>query len=87
MSTTSTPRVTAGITDVSGQQLSRDEYDDHLWQRLNAAQGAERPVQLSEAEAQVMAELLDELSALYPGEKLGRTAREMAVRLYDRLGI
>jgi hypothetical protein len=42
---------------------------------------------LTEAEALVVAALLDELLGVYPGEPLGALAREMAVRLYDRLGI
>jgi hypothetical protein len=42
---------------------------------------------LTEAEALVVAALLDELLGVYPGEPLGGLARDLAVRLYDRLGI
>ncbi|WP_275889856.1 hypothetical protein [Glycomyces sp. YM15] len=42
---------------------------------------------MNQAEGVVVAELLDVLAAVYPGEDLGRLARAMAVRLYDRSGI
>lgn len=42
---------------------------------------------LDEQEAQVVASLLDELAGVYQGEDMGRLARLMAVRPFDRLGI
>ena len=50
---------------------------------------AERPrlPLLNEQEALVVAALLHELAGVYDGEPLGRLARAMAVRIYDRLGI
>ncbi len=50
---------------------------------------AERPrlPLLNEQEALAVAALLDELAGVYDGEALGRLARAMAVRIYDRLGI
>ena len=52
-------------------------------------QRADRPrlALLNEQEAQAIAALLDELAGVYPGEDLGRLARAMAVKLYDRLGL
>jgi hypothetical protein len=42
---------------------------------------------LTHGEALVAAQLLDELAGVYDGEPLGALARDLAVRLYDRLGI
>ena len=42
---------------------------------------------LTHGEALVAAQLLDELAGVYRTEPLGELARDMAVRLYDRLGI
>ncbi len=42
---------------------------------------------LREGEATAVAALLDELAGVYTGEDLGELARELAVRIYDRLGI
>lgn len=42
---------------------------------------------LTAAEAQTVAALLDELAGVYRGEPLGQLAHQMALRLYDRLGI
>ena len=57
--------------------------------RRDAIRRAERPrlALLNEQEALVVAALLDELAGVYDGEPLGRLARAMAVRIYDRLGI
>jgi hypothetical protein len=41
---------------------------------------------LSEGEALAVAALLDEPAGVYAGEQLGTLARELAVRIYDRLG-
>ena len=42
---------------------------------------------LSEEEGLAVAALLDELAGVYNGEDLGQLARELAVRIYNRLGI
>lgn len=42
---------------------------------------------LTEPEALAVAALLDELAGVYDSEQLGHLARDLAVRLYDRLGI
>jgi hypothetical protein len=42
---------------------------------------------LSEEEGLAVAALLDELAGVYNGEDLGQLACELAVRIYDRLGI
>ena len=80
-------RVTAGMRDTHDQPLDRDEYAGDLQQRADEARGQERLPVLSEGEGLAAAELLDELAAVYRGEPLGQLARELALRLYDRLGI
>lgn len=65
------PRVTAAIRDTSGQTIARDTYASHLQARADLGRQARRLPILSEDEAQAIAELLDEL----------------AVRIYDRLGL
>lgn len=65
------PRVTAAIRDTSGQTIARDTYASHLQARAELGRQARRLPILSEDEAQAIAELLDEL----------------AVRIYDRLGL
>ncbi|HUR07619.1 MAG TPA: hypothetical protein VM347_34110 [Nonomuraea sp.] len=47
----------------------------------------EGPARLDAGEGEAVAALLDELAALYSGERLGRLAQELAVRLYDRMGL
>ena len=76
----------AGIADVDGRPVDRDAYAQDLQQRLDDERGGRRPI-LNDAETTVIAELLDELAAVYPGETLGTLARELSVRLWDRLGI
>ncbi|MCD0445816.1 hypothetical protein LO763_19595 [Glycomyces sp. A-F 0318] len=80
---------TPGITNTDHQPISRDDYAAHLHERLATFDpDTARPgATLNEAEGRVAAELLDVLAAAYPGEDLGRLARAMAVRLYDKLGI
>ena len=80
---------TPGITDTDHQPISRDDYATYLNKKLDRArQGETRPgPKLNQDEGVVIAELLDVLAAVYPGEDLGRLARAMAVSLYDRSGI
>lgn len=81
---------TPGITDTDHQPIARDEYAAYLQRKLDTAVAEDdsRPgPKLSQAEGLVIAELLDVLAAVYPGEDLGRFARATAVRLYDRMGI
>lgn len=56
--------------------------------RIEVLQCAEHPRRalLTEGEGLAVAELLDELAGLYPGEDLGRLARELAGTIYDRFG-
>lgn len=83
--------VSASMQTVEGPWQTLAAQDAALWRLLNAddtdAGPAERRALLTENEAQVVAELLDELAAIYADEPIGRTARTMAVRLWDRLGI
>lgn len=65
------PRVTAAIRDTAVQAIARDTYASHLQARAELGRQARRLPILSEDEAQAIAELLDEL----------------AVRIYDRLGL
>ncbi|MFI6485712.1 hypothetical protein ACIBH1_47940 [Nonomuraea sp. NPDC050663] len=52
-----------------------------------ASGGDERQALLEPGEAEAVASLLDELSARHREQPLGTLARELAVRLNDRLGI
>ncbi|HEV7755404.1 MAG TPA: hypothetical protein VGO94_06030 [Mycobacteriales bacterium] len=60
------------------------EHVDHI-----LVHRAARPLLalLTDAEARVVAALLDELAAVYPAEPLGGLARAMAYGLADRLGV
>ena len=60
------------------QFIDRDVLDDLLWKRIDGAPGADRLPLLTETEALAVADLLDELSSTYAGEKLGNTARELS---------
>ena len=80
-------RVTASVRGVDGRPLSRDDYAAHLQARAELGRGEQRRPLLGDEEAQAVAALLDELAGVYRGEDLGRLARELAVILYDRLGI
>jgi hypothetical protein len=85
-------RVMAGITHRpfpgkdNGAPIPRDEYAAGLVKELSATD-RQGTLTIKEADAYVTADLLDELAAVYRGEPLGFLAREMAVKLYDRLGI
>ena len=91
----STPRrLTAMVRGTDGQPLERDEYAESLRVELELHGGraggdalAERQLRLSDGQAGVAAALLDELAGVYRDEDLGRLAREVAVILYDRLGL
>ncbi len=80
--------------DVEGMALLTDDGHVHSHVtgqvRRDIIRRAERPPPLpllNEAEASVVAALLDELAGVYSNEALGRLARTMAVRIYDRLGL
>lgn len=83
----STERPTATIRDLDGHPLDRDEYAEALTLQSHAATPDQRLPLLGEGEATAVAALLDELAGHYPEEDLGRLARNLALRLYDRLGI
>jgi hypothetical protein len=80
-------RRTAMMRDTDGNPLERDEYAAWLDAEASSASNGERRPLLGDGEAGAVAALLDELSGVYRGEPLGQLARELAVRLYDRLGI
>jgi hypothetical protein len=78
--------------DIEGFVLLADDGSVHDGTgpvRRGVIERAERPLLalLSQVESLVAAGLLDELAGVYAGEELGRLARAMAVRLYDRLGV
>jgi len=75
----------AGVRDTQDNPIGRDEYADHLVKEF--ARPNQDYLSVRASDVKVAAELLDELAAVYPGELLGRLAREVAVKLYDRLGI
>ena len=79
--------------DVEGPALLTDAGSVHAHVtgqvRRDVLERATRPrlPLLTHDEAVAAAALLDELAGVYPGEQLGSFARDLAVRLYDRLGI
>lgn len=95
--TTTALRLTATAEDETGQPLERDTYANLLRREMTQSAGHDRQTGasrknqrwqlLSAAEGAVVAELLDELAGVWTNELLGLLAREMAVRLYDRIGV
>ncbi|MFC5183573.1 hypothetical protein [Actinomadura harenae] len=69
-----------------GRSHPPEQYAESLARRLDAHRGGERHPLLNAGEAEVVAALLDEPAALYPGP-LGNLARGLAVTLYDRCGL
>ncbi|SDH66654.1 hypothetical protein SAMN05421505_1203 [Sinosporangium album] len=80
------PPVSASLRQTNGQPISLNDFETFLRARMETA-GGERLALLNAGEAETVGGLLDELAALYPGEAIGRLAREMAVRIYDRMGL
>jgi hypothetical protein len=78
-------RLTANVRDVDGNPFPRDEYAESLADQAIRVPAIDRLPLLSEGEAGAVAALLDELAGVYAGEGIGRFARELAVRIYDRL--
>ena len=79
-------RVLAGLVDIHAGNIPRDEYAADLVKELDATD-RQGTLTIKEADGHVIAALLDELAAVYRREPLGQLARELAVRLYDRMGI
>jgi hypothetical protein len=79
-------RRTAMMGDTDGNPLERDDYAAWLAAEATGVPIGERQPLLGDREAAAVAALLDELSGVYRGEPLGQLSRELAVRLYDRLG-
>lgn len=77
---------TPNMRDTAGKPVPLDGYARHLRATLESPYSREQ-VEVSRGDVEAAASLLDELSALYPGEDFGRLAREIAVRLYDRSGV
>jgi hypothetical protein len=70
-------RPTAAARDVNGAPLDRDEY-------------AERLAGMDESrysETWAIAALLEELAAVYPGERIAEVATDLARRLQARAGM
>ncbi len=81
------PRATANVRDIAGRPLDGDDYAAWLADQAIRLPAEDRLPVLAEGEASAVAALLDELAAVYPAEAMGQLARELAVRIYDRLGI
>lgn len=79
--------ITANIHGVDGEPIGCDEYAETLTEQAIRLPLVDRVPLLADGEAQAVAALLDELAGVYLGEKLGWLARELAVWIYDRLGI
>src|SRR6266508_2928113 len=82
-----TARPTATVQNLEGQPLDRNAYAADLRGHTDTDRLGPRLELLREGEATAVAALFDELAGVYPGEDLGELARELAVRIYDRLGI
>ena len=80
-------RRTAMMGDTGGDPLKRDEYAARFDAEAARLPIADRQPLLGDGEAGAVGALLDEVSAVYRGASLGQLARELGVRLYDRLGI
>ncbi|MER6008996.1 hypothetical protein ABT120_61435 [Nonomuraea angiospora] len=81
------PGQAASLRDhATGRPLTRDDLEAFLRTRMAATAGEHLPL-LEAGEAEAVAALLDELAARHPGESLGRLARELVDRLYDRMGL
>lgn len=81
------PRPTATVRDRAGNPLNRDDYAAQLRARLGEGSkttGSHRV--LKQAQADVVARLLDELAGVYRGEDLGALARELSRLLDDQFG-
>jgi len=76
----------ASTRDTDGNPIDRAQYAARLEKQLTDTDRSGN-LTVTNTEAQVVAELLDELAAVYENEDLGRLARVMALRFYDRLGI
>ncbi|WP_433257706.1 hypothetical protein ACQPYK_21285 [Streptosporangium sp. CA-135522] len=79
--------VTAMVRDINGQPISRDDYEAFLRTWIEKNGTGDRLALMDSAEMFVVAALLDELCGVYPKERLGQLAREVAVELNDRRGI
>jgi hypothetical protein len=75
------PRPTAGVRDLAGNPLNRDEYAVRLRARLTDGGTSTGHALLTAAQAAVAARLLDELAGVYHGESLGALAHELSVLL------
>lgn len=80
------PRPTATARDRAGNPLNRDDYAAQLRAQLGEdPRGAGSHSVPTDAQANVVARLLDELAGVYRGEDLGELAREMSQMLDSRL--
>jgi hypothetical protein len=75
------PRPTAGVRDLAGNPLNRDEYAVRLRARLTDGGPSTGHALLTAAQAAVAARLLDELAGVYQGESLGVLAHELSALL------
>lgn len=81
-------RPTANITNERGRPIERGVYAEVEREKLERHTGGDelRPF-LTFDEAEVAADLLEELGGVYRGEELGALADELAHRLCRRLGL
>jgi hypothetical protein len=81
------PRPTSTARDRAGNPLNRDEYAEHLRERLADGDRSTGPtLMLTAGQAIVAARLLDELAGVYRGESLGLLAQELSALLDRRFG-
>ena len=85
----SRPTASARYLD-TGLPLDRGEFTAQLLARLareslDAGGAPTRSAFLSAAEAETIAELLDELAGVFPDEELGQLAGTLSARMWERL--
>lgn len=74
------------IKTTEGEPISRADYVKAVEERAETSKTS--PIQLDAVEAELVAELLDELAAVYTqADPVGHLARKCASILYDRLGV
>lgn len=79
-------RPTDFVHGTDGRPIERDEYAQTLSDQAVRLPLVDRRPLLAYGEAHAVAALLDEYAAIYRPEPISRLARELALRIHDRLG-
>lgn len=79
-------RPTESVHGTDGRPIERDEYAQALSDQAVRLPLGDRLPLLAYGEAHAVAALLDEYAAICKPEPISRLARELALRIHDRLG-